>query len=183
MEFVNYKKYRKQVKNLYKSAFPYDERFPMMFLYWKARGKGNNFSAVLDNGEFVGLSYTVESENFLYVYYLAVIEEARNKGYGSKILTKIKEDNPGRTITLAIEDTEVCDAPNYEMRLRRLEFYRRNGFERLNMRVNEAGVWLELLGTDNTVDYDEFIELMKKFLGRILFRIIYKYLWNKKREK
>lgn len=183
MEFVNYKAYRKQVKNLYKSAFPYDERFPMPFLYWKARGKDNNFCAVLDKGEFVGLSYTVESENFLYVYYLAVIEEARNKGLGSKILAKIKEENPNRTITLAVEDTEVKDAPNYEMRLRRLEFYRRNGFERLNMKINEAGVWLELLGTDDTVNYDEFIALMKKFLGRILFRIIYKYLWDKNRKK
>ena len=181
MHFVNYKKYKKQVKKLYKAAFPFNERFPLPFLKWKARGEDVLFSAVLDGGQFVGFSYTLESENFLYVYYLAVCEDLRSKGYGSKILQAIKNDNPGRTITLAIEDMSKRDAPNYNQRLRRLKYYESNGFKQLNLKINEAGVDLELLGTDSTVDYDEFMGLMKKFLGKIYFRYIYKNM--KKGEK
>ena len=180
MQFVSYKEYKKQVKKLYKAAFPFNERFPLPFLKWKARGADADFSAVLDDGKFVGFSYTLESENFLYVYYLAVCEELRSRGYGSKILEAIKDKNPGRTVTLAIEDMSKRDAPNYTQRLRRLKFYEANGFQRLNLKINEAGVDLELLGTDGAVSFDEFMGLMKKFLGKPYFRFIYKNMKNGK---
>ena len=174
MQFVSYKNHKKKVKKLYKAAFPYDERFPLAFLKWKARRAEYDFCAVLDEGEFIGFTYTLESENFLYIIYLAVCEELRSKGYGSKILQGIKDKNPGRTITLCIEDMSKTDAPNYAQRLRRLKFYQSNGFGQLGMKINEVGVDLELLGTDNTVSYDEFMEMMKRFLGKIYFKFIYK---------
>lgn len=183
MEFASYKEHKKEIKKLYKAAFPFDERFPLPFLKWKARGSDVDFSAVLDNGKFIGFSYTLESENFLYVYYLAVCEELRSRGYGSKILQAIKDKKPHRTVTLAIEDMSKTDAPNYDQRLRRLKFYQANGFQRLNLKINEVGVDLELLGTDDTVSYDEFMKMMKKFLGTPYFKFIYRKMEKKERSQ
>ena len=72
---------------------------------------------MLDNNEFLGLVYTISTKKLVYVFFLAVTEENRSKGYGSKILDKIKEMNPQKIVTLAIEDTEDENANNLEERI------------------------------------------------------------------
>ena len=73
-----------------------------------------------------------------------------------------------------IEDPEEPDAENMDERINRLEFYQRNGFERLHIKINEAGVNYELLGTDASVTQAAFLGMMKDWLGSFLFRIIYR---------
>lgn len=173
MEFIDAKKYKRQIKNLYKSAFPKEERAPLFLLFKKAEAGKALFYAVLEDNEFIGLVYIITTKKLAYIFFLAVEEENRSKGYGSKILESVKKMYPEKTVILEIEDTEKEDAENISERLKRLEFYERNGFVRLHHKVNEAGVDFELLGTDNTVNLAEFLELMKNYLGRFLFKIIY----------
>lgn len=174
MEFVNAKEYKNKVRRLYRSAFPANERAPFWMMLSKTKDANNNFHAVTDNSNFIGLVYTIKSDNAVYVFFLAVDENKRGNGYGTKILEMIKNRHPDLPVMLMIEDTDIKDADNYEERLSRLEFYKKNGFKQLHIKIIEAGVNYELLGTEDTITLDNFFEIMKSFLGGFLFKIIYR---------
>lgn len=174
MKLVDARKYRKEVKQLYVAAFPKEERAPFSLLMRRVNNERDSFYAVEDAGEFVGLVYTMRKEKLVYVFFLAVVEEKRGMGYGSRILRCIKRLNPGCVISLMIEDTADTDADNYEQRITRLGFYQANGFKQLNVRINEAGVGYELLGTDTTVTQADFLALMKDYAGVLLYKFLYR---------
>ena len=170
----NAKKYKKQIKNLYVTAFPKEERAPLFVLYHKAKKVENNFYAIVEDDEFAGLVYTIQDAGILYVFFFAIVEEKRGQGYGSKVLSMIKEKYPNHIVTLMIEDTADKKADNYEQRIQRLKFYQRNGFMQLHVGVNEMGVEYELLGTQEGVTQVDFLDLMRKYVGDILFKFIYR---------
>ena len=174
MRLANAKEYKRQIKHLYKAAFPKCEQAPLFFLFHKIREKSNTFYAVIDEKDFIGLVYTIQNKEMVYVFYLAITEEKRGNGYGSKVLSLVKDMYPDSLIILAIEDTADKNADNYEQRIKRLGFYERNGFNQLNIRVNEAGVIYELLGTKKGITQSDFLNLMKNYMGTLLFKLIYR---------
>ncbi len=174
MKLVDARKHRKEVKHLYITAFPKEERAPFSLLMHRVNNGRDSFYAVEDNGEFVGLVYTIRKKKLVYVFFLAVAEEKRGMGYGTRILRCIKRLNPGCVISLMIEDTEDTSADNYEQRINRLGFYQANGFQQLHVKINEAGVDYELLGTEDTVTQADFLTLMKDYAGALLYKFLYR---------
>lgn len=174
MQLADAKNYKKQIKRLYNAAFPKCEQTPFAFLFHKTKDARNTFYAVLDNDEFVGLTYIIQGERIVYVFYLAIEEKHRGKGYGSAVLSLVKVKHPDKVITLAIEDTAEVDAPNYAERISRLDFYKRNGFQQLGIRTNEVGVLYELLGTKTGITQADFLDLMKNYMGKFVFRFVYR---------
>lgn len=174
MQFSDVRNYKRQIKNLYRSAFPANERAPLFILFKRTDNGRDSFRAVVDDDKFVGLVYTISTAKLVYVFFLAVEEEMRGKGYGSKILEQLKQKYSDKTVCLMIEDPEEKKAENIDERINRLKFYERNGFERLHIKINEAGVNYELLGTDTSVTQADFLNMMKDYLGSLLFRIIYR---------
>lgn len=174
MKFEDAKSYKKQVRHLYRSAFPANERAPFWMLLSKTKDSKNSFFAVTDNDDFVGLVYTIKGTKAVYVFFLAVEDSKRGRGYGTKILRMIKDLYSEHSVILMIEDTEITEADNYEERLNRLGFYKKNGFAQLHIKINEAGVDYELLGTTDSVTLDDFLEIMKGFLGGFLYKFIYR---------
>ncbi len=174
VEFVDAKIYKKEIKRLYRTAFPANERAPLFVLFHRTRNERNSFCAVVDKGEFLGLVYTIKSDKMVYVFFLAVDESKRGNGYGTKILDMVKTQYSDRGVALMIEDTTVTDADNYEERINRLGFYKKNGFKQLHIKINEAGVDYELLGTTENITLNDFFEIMKGFLGGTLFKYIYR---------
>ena len=137
MQLVDAKKYKKEIKHLYVTAFPKEERAPIFVLYHKTKDKRNHFYAVEDNDECVGLVYTIQDVGMVYVFFLAIVEEKRGQGYGTKVLSTLKEMYPDSVITLMIEDTADIDADNYTQRIQRLGFYKNNGFKQLHIHIEE----------------------------------------------
>lgn len=174
MQLVDAKKYKKEIKQLYVTAFPKEERAPILVLYHKTKDKRNHFYAVEEKDEFAGLVYTIQDVGMVYVFFLAIAEGKRGQGYGTKVLSTLKEMYPDNTITLMIEDTADTSADNYAQRVQRLGFYKKNGFLQLNIRINEAGVGYELLGTNENVTQADFLKLMRNYVGGILFKWLYK---------
>lgn len=174
MEFVTAAKYKNQTRHLYCTAFPREERVPLFFLFHRARKPQNSFEAVLEGQEYIGLVYTIVQSNRVYVFYLAVAEEKRGQGYGSRILKAICRRYPKHTVLLAIEDTADTQAPNLKQRFCRLRFYEANGFLKLGIRFCESGVGYELLGTKADVTKTDFLFLMREYLGDFLFRRMYR---------
>lgn len=174
INFENASKNKKQIKNLYNEAFPKEERIFLPLLYFLARKDKNAFNAVKYNGDFIGLVYTVKSEALLYVFFLAIDKNERGKGFGTKVLQKLKNIYPNLPVTLLIEDCSDTSAPNYDMRQKRLSFYESNGFKRTNIKVNEAGVDFELLSTDENITKKHFLKMLENYFGKVIFRHLYK---------
>ena len=85
------KKYKEQIKQLYRTAFPKEERAPLFTLYHKVKKEQYNFYAIVEDEEFTGLIYTMEDCGIVYVFFFAIQDEKRGQGYGSKVLAMIKD--------------------------------------------------------------------------------------------
>lgn len=160
-----------EIRALYESAFPENERAPFSVLLRKSRRKNVDFKAYFDGETLVGMTYSVHQDDLTYLFYLAVPEELRGQGYGSEILQLLKQMYPDHRIFLSMEEFRT-DAPNYAIRLRRKGFYERNGYPLIGTRVQEGPEIFELAGTSADVRPEEYIKLMHRYLG--IMRLIVK---------
>lgn len=150
----NYKK----IRTLYKSSFPRKERFPHAVLQIMKHFKLVEAFVFYDEEQLCGFSYLIVQEKAVFIMYLAVNDELRGKGYGSEILKCIKSKYPDKTIILDIEELNP-QAKNYEQRIRRVKFYKKNGFYQTNQYFAMRGVRYEIMCTDASFtegDYNEF---------------------------
>lgn len=76
---------------------------------------------ILDNGQPVGVVTHWDFGSFCYIEHLAVSPEARNGGYGRKVMEQLQK-RLGKPIVLEVEE------PTDEMSRRRIGFYQRAGF-------------------------------------------------------
>ena len=113
-------------RELYLSAFPKYERLPWWVLRLFTLNKNANLTCYYANGEFCGFTFDVITDSILYLMFFAVKRELRGKGCGSAILKYLKENNPSRAITLNVEIIDPS-AENAEERVKRVEFYKKNG--------------------------------------------------------
>ena len=81
----------KQVAEIFRSSFPKKERSSMGFLLLMAKRDMANFWAFYDGETPVGMSFVIHANHMAFILYLAVDEEKRCQGYGSGIVSKLKE--------------------------------------------------------------------------------------------
>ena len=79
----------KKMKALYKSAFPAEERAPFRLLKAKANKENVDCLSIYNDGEWIGMLYTVSLRDLSYVFYFAVSDCCRNKGFGTAALTAL----------------------------------------------------------------------------------------------
>ena len=60
LHFEDAKNYKKEIKHLYRTAFPKEERAPLFILYSKTKSGNNHFYAIVEDDAFTGLLYTIE---------------------------------------------------------------------------------------------------------------------------
>ncbi len=131
---------RKDIELLFVSAFPKNERPPadIFFRDFVDSTKSALFG-FYDENTFVGFASVILYKDICYIFFLAVSSEQGNKGYGSKILAEIKAKYKNKVILLCYE--EVGERyPDNEMRIRRMNFYKRNGFVDNPLKTDEFGV-------------------------------------------
>ena len=95
MEIESYplrRKRKEELKNLYESSFPQKERTPFSILMLRCKSKMVNLLIFTENNNMVGFSYLIKKDRHLLILYLAVKEDLRDKGYGSRILYDIKRN-------------------------------------------------------------------------------------------
>lgn len=180
MEFRNYKNDRqiaKEIQRLYCEAFPKKERLPFFFLKHKANRQVADLIGVYDDSQFVGMLYCVYHRDIVFVFYLAVVGEGRGKGYGSRILAKLRRRHEGKSIVLSIEDVDE-ESENYMQRKKRKKFYLCNGFREAGYKTRENGVVYEFLCCGRQVDAEEYWALLRNYLGSFLYRIYGKRIEN-----
>lgn len=164
----------REVKRLYLSAFPAEERYPFGRLWLLSVLKSRvALRAYGDGDAFCGFTLTVDSGKYLYISFIAVAPEVRAKGYGTQMLGLLRREYPGRAMLVEVEAPRE-DAPNYIQRVRRMDFYRKNGFYDLDRTITGRGVTYALLSTDTDFDreaYWKIFDQMSLGLGPWLRRL------------
>lgn len=129
---------------LAKEALPPEEYLAPSELVKMAKADHFDFLALLDENDFVGFMVVQTYQDMAYLFFLAIDEMSRGKGYGSRAIETLREEYPNKTHTVDFEMPDQT-AANYEQREKRRNFYLRNGYR-------ETGLFLSYLG----VDYEVF---------------------------
>ncbi len=156
---INLKEY-KYIKKLMKEAFPKDELFPHWLLMINSLRKNVEFTAYYENEEFCAITYSVDLGDIFFVLYLAIDKAKRNHGYGSKILSHIKEEKKDKILVLDVEPLDA-NSPNYEQRLKRMEFYKRNDIFPTGYKVSEKNMSYSVLSTKPDEDISGYLKAYK----------------------
>lgn len=150
-----------RIKKLLKESFPKNERFPLSLLLMRALRTDVDFLAYYDEGAFCAISYSARTKNTLFVLYIAVDESLRSKGYGSLILSHLARLADGRQITLNIEAPDPS-AENNGQRLKRMDFYSRNGFSDTGYRLIEKSLTHAVLCNREDFLPAEYVRALRK---------------------
>ncbi len=163
-----------QVKALYESAFPANERIPIKQLldnkikreFWAFFVNDESDGAATPT--FCGFSNSISHGDITNIVYFAVVPELRSRGYGSQILQTIREKHPDSRIVVDIEvEEDSKDAEELERRNRRRDFYLRNGFGASPVDYHWQGEHYRLLTAGGTVTEKEFRNFWKEILKDI----------------
>lgn len=169
--FENAILHKEKIKKLYIKAFPKEERAPLCFLYHKNKRSNIEFSAVMDDNHFIGLTFTTETKDIISLMFFAIQGTERGKGYGSLVLKAIQEKYADKRVFINIEPLDET-APNYEQRVKRKEFYEKNGFSSMGYTVKEAGVTYEMMTFGGEITKEEYTQVTEKLFGRLLYILI-----------
>ena len=155
-----------QVKALYESAFPANERIPIKHLLDDKIKR--EFWAFFDGDLFCGFSNSITHGSITNIVYFAVVPELRSRGYGSQILQVIREQHPDTRIVVDIEvEEDSKDAEELERRNRRRDFYLRNGFGSSPFDYVWQGEHYRLLTAGGTITEKEFRDFWKEILKNV----------------
>lgn len=152
----------RDIKKLYDTAFPANEKKPFWMIRWKHRQGAADVWVLEQEGEFAGLAITMNRADLVLLDYFAVSAEKRGGGIGGEALKALQKKYGECRFFLEIESVEepVGDSTekdgSYMERERRKCFYLANGMQELGVNVTLFGVDMELLGYNCKVDFDEY---------------------------
>lgn len=167
IDFREHKEIRKDIEPLYLGAFPENERPPVHYFFYSVKKhKENHLYAYYDFNQFVGFTYLTIYKDIVYIFFLAVSESIRNKGYGSQILNDIKEKYKDNVLLLCYEEVDEKYEDN-ELRKKRQSFYFSNGFQDNILKTNEFGVVFNTayIGK-HRVPFEDYLEIFKLGFGK-----------------
>ncbi len=167
----NDRKAKKYIKKLYRISFPPEERAPFYLLSRKARLKNVDWLGIYDKEQCIGFFYILNYLDLSYVFYFAIDYNMRGRGYGTKALAELKNQYQNRRLFLAIEQTEK-NAPNYDERVKRKNFYARSGLTAIGGKVREGNVIYELIGTGGSVKKEEYHLLIHSWTGKLMSKMV-----------
>ena len=115
-----------EARRLYEASFPPNERSPFSALFSDFHGE-EEIMAALEETRFIGMAVLLTWQDITHILYIAVEEELRSRGYGSRILELIRKSYPGQKIIADLERPEK-KARNESQRESRIAFYIKNGY-------------------------------------------------------
>lgn len=148
---------------LYEESFPEEERREITQLKRLVAGQpAMYFNAIECDGELCGLFVYWDLGDFYYLEHLAVYPAMRNKKIGQQVLDYVAVHLPGLRL-LEVEPTTD------EMTTRRVNYYRRNGYEVLDKTYVQPSYHhpgdacpLWIMGNEASPRLAEFVEKIKQ---------------------
>jgi len=161
---INVKENSKEYEDflsLYHMAFPPIEQIPENFFQASIHAEGASVTAYYTEETFVGFTYTIETEHFLFLYFFAIEPELRSQGFGSEIIRNhLMKRYPGKPIVLNAEAPDDAAEDNV-VRLRRIAFYEHVGFVQLNYKFYDERILFRILCTSPDLNIDEYEAFLK----------------------
>lgn len=154
----------KKIQNLYEKAFPKEEKKPFELILQKSAEGCVEILSVEDDKEFIGLSIAAIYKNLCLLDYFAIDETKRGLGFGGAAFNLIKERYKDKKFFLEIENTAI-DAENKIQRIKRKNFYLKNGMQKLPFIVNLIGVEMEILSDGSLINFEEYHKLYTEIFG------------------
>ncbi len=151
----------KEIKNLYKRSFPKNEQFPCSLMLLMAKRRCIEYYAYYEERKLCGFSYVVSTNTDAFILYLAVNDQIRARGYGTKILDEIKKQHDEKQISLNVEPI-VKEANNLEQRKNRIHFYEKNGFTVTGLSLETGGDQYWILSNESDFNKEGFRKAMAK---------------------
>ena len=151
----------KDMLALYESAFSEVEKIPLENIK-RALAKGGVLRAYYDDGCFIGMTFGFINDGKMFFVYFATVPEVRGRGYGSKILDMLREENSNIRIFLVVEPCDAS-APDHEIRVRRQDFYRRNGCINTGIQVISDDEWFDTMFVQGELSEKEMVDLVKLY--------------------
>ena len=152
---------RDKIKKLYQTAFPKEELLPWWIVRLLTIQKCVDLTGYYREETFAGFTFTATTEDILFVLFFAVEENSRGKGFGSEILQYLKDSNSGKTIVLNVEPVDER-AENNDQRIRRMAFYKKNGFYDTGYNIREVGGVFRVLATAPELDTAAYGKVFRK---------------------
>lgn len=159
----------KQIRQLYKTAFPRYERKPLWIVRLKNRQQEADVWIIEQDGVFAGFAITINELDMVLLDYFAISEEKRGCGLGAEALKTLQDCYKGKRLFLEIESV-YTSADNLPERQRRKQFYLKNGMTEMGIAVNVYRTDMELLGYDCTVSYQEYVLLYRMSYGDMVVK-------------
>lgn len=166
--------FERSLIELYKQAFPKNERKPIFLINLLIKKKKCEFLAIQNDSVSVGFFIVLKNASLALVDYFAIKSSARNLGYGANALYALKQYYNDKRIVMEIESVGT-GAQNEELRIRRKSFYSRNGFVSTGSELYIYKERMELIYNESDVpipSFTEYSELLKATLGKLLYSIV-----------
>lgn len=147
----------KKARSLYYRSFPKNERRPFPELIDHRLGDTEVF-CFYDEDLFVGMAAVMNSPDITHIVYLAIEENLRGCGYGSKALRLLHDFYNGKRIMVDIELPDGT-SQNENQRIQRKQFYLRAGYSQTPVKYrwrNENYEILSFGGEISEKDYNGF---------------------------
>ena len=156
----------RNIKQVYNTVFPQNERLPLSFLKMRARDGKAEFCSIYDHQTWVGFFYTVYDQRIAYIFFLAIDPQYHGKGYGSAALTEVKKRYADKILSLSTERPNT-HAANNEQRIRRHRFYAKNGFVKTGFyTVEKDNEEFDFMSTQADINPQLYQQLMNRYLTR-----------------
>ena len=154
LEINNNSKYLNTIKEIYHTSIPESERIDFEDLVNHAF-PNSKILGIFNNNNLVGFSFVSVLGEFAYIVYLAIAENQRNNGYGSKALTTLFNLYSDKTKVLCVEKPNSKN----DLRTRRINFYNRNGFTLSNFEFEYLGDYYYSM-YNGKFDKEKFIDFL-----------------------
>lgn len=149
-------KRKKEIKEIYTSSFPKEERMPFALMIMMSCLWNTEFLAFYDGDTLCGIVYMATIGKQTFIMFFAVDNKLRSKGYGSSILKEIELMYPTNKIIVSIEPCNE-KVKNIDKKIKRKNFYIRNGYLETGYYMKLAGQVQEILIKNGTFDKRKFI--------------------------
>lgn len=116
-----------RVAQISEEAFPENERIPAKEMFGGLKGMEQTVLGIFEGPEMAGFISMLRYENCAYIGYFAIAAEYRSHGLGAETLHRLDGFFPDCQIIVDFEAPDAA-AENNPQRVRRREFYLRNGF-------------------------------------------------------
>lgn len=156
------------VRTLNREAFPPNEMIEIDKLFSDPEERSLVLLGIYREERFAGFCIVRENPDFAYLAYFAVAADCRCQGVGSGALRLLRDYYPGRQVVVECEAPDD-KAANQPQRLRRRDFYHRNGFCETGWYMYYMDAEFELLCSEAAFNKPGFDALIAEIHAKVPF--------------